>query len=191
VSLSADDFEKLLGRLGANREQAAEQYERLRARLIKYFAWEQCDTPEEMADEALDRLARKLELEAAIQDVRGYLGGIARILVKERQSAARRRRDVLAQFANWKETKDAREDIEDAAADLASCLERFTAEQRAMILRYYTGDHGARIENRKRMAAELGINENALRNRAMRLRELLEKCMTERGARDRSRLGAT
>jgi hypothetical protein len=42
---------------------------------------------------------------------------------------------------------------------------------------YYAGEKRARIERRQRLAAQLGIEINALRNRALRLREKLETCV--------------
>ena len=47
-------------RLDANPEQAAEEYEELRRRLIRFFEWRGARFPDEHADEVLNRLARKL-----------------------------------------------------------------------------------------------------------------------------------
>jgi len=52
-----------------------------------------------------------------------------------------------------------------------------------MILRYYTGDKQEKIVNRKKLAEEEGIELNALRIRAHRIRTQLrlcvEKCIEE------------
>ena len=70
--LSSTGFSRLLARLGSNSDEAAAQYERLRATLEKFFDWHGAWPPEECADETLDRLTRKLESEIEIVDVRSY-----------------------------------------------------------------------------------------------------------------------
>jgi DNA-directed RNA polymerase specialized sigma24 family protein len=163
-------------------EQAAGQYEHLRRKIIKFFAWEQCAGPEDLADECLDRVARKIEDGVEIQSVSGYAAGVARLMVKEQQARRRREQEVLQEFSHWRDTAGSGEDLERAVADLNICLERFSPDQRRLILRYYEGDHALRIENRRVLAEELSLLPNALRNRAMRLRGLLETCMSARVA---------
>jgi hypothetical protein len=46
-----------------------------------------------------------------------------------------------------------------------------------MILKYYQGERGAKIENRKRLAEALSVPHNVLRNRAYRLRDRLQSCV--------------
>ena len=47
-------------------------------------------------------------------------------------------------------------------------------------LDYYGADGAERIATRQRLAGERGISINALRNRALRLREALEDCVRKR-----------
>jgi DNA-directed RNA polymerase specialized sigma24 family protein len=54
-------------------------------------------------------------------------------------------------------------------------LNELSAESREMILTYYQGDGHKKIENRRALAEKLGIPQNALRSRAVRLREKLKK----------------
>jgi hypothetical protein len=74
---------------------------------------------------------------------------------------------------------DASED-EAAFAALTACLEAAGGDARALILSYYDADGALRIATRQRLAAERGISLNALRNRALRLREVLEACVRAR-----------
>jgi hypothetical protein len=68
--LSSTGFSRLLARLGPDSDEAATEYERLRATLEKFFDWHGAWPPEECADETLDRLTRKLDSEIEIVDVR-------------------------------------------------------------------------------------------------------------------------
>jgi hypothetical protein len=46
------------------------------------------------------------------------------------------------------------------------------------VLQYYAADGGRnRIEGRRHLARALGVTESALRNRAQRLRDRLERCI--------------
>jgi DNA-directed RNA polymerase specialized sigma24 family protein len=177
--LNADEFRALLDRLGTGPEQAAQQYENLRQRVIKSFTWEQCEGAEDLADECLDRVARKLDDGVEILNLHAYLAGVARMMVKEYHFRRRRELAVIEE-CNRNKPDSPGEDIEQAVMDLDDCLKSFAASQRNLLLQYYEGDHGIRIENRKRLAEELGMLPNALRNRAMRLRALLEACMAAR-----------
>lgn len=55
ADLTADGFEKLLERLGEDKTQAAEKYEELRLKLIKYFVWRGVSNlfADNLADETL------------------------------------------------------------------------------------------------------------------------------------------
>ena len=181
--LRADNWQALLHRLGSGPEEAAERYEELRRKVIKYFLWEQCDHAEDLADECLDRVARKLEEGVEIQSLHAYVSGVARILVKECHARRQREQAMLEGFSNRAVQAEAPGDLEQAVQDLEDCLEQFSPQQRRLLVRYYEGDHGERILNRKKLAEELGMLPNALRNRAMRLRTLLENCMSARLAR--------
>ena len=83
-AISATGFARLLERLHPDAEQAAQEYERLRRALVKFFDWRGASPPDECADDALDRLVQKLE-QTVVQDVRKYVHGIARLVALERR----------------------------------------------------------------------------------------------------------
>ncbi len=61
---------------------------------------------------------------------------------------------------------------------LTHCLGKLPDEGRDLIVRYYQGEKGSKIENRRQLAEDMGIPLQALRSRAVRLREKLETCMS-------------
>src|SRR6267378_2739688 len=83
-SITAAGLARLLARLDRNPERAALEYERLRRALVKFFDWRGAWPPEECADDALDRLARKLE-ETVVDDLRSYAHGVAKLVLLERR----------------------------------------------------------------------------------------------------------
>ncbi len=59
-TLTQTGFDKLLATLDADREQAGVKYESLRARLIKFFEWRNCESAEELTDTVFDRIIGKI-----------------------------------------------------------------------------------------------------------------------------------
>ena len=68
-------------------------------------------------------------------------------------------------------------EAEPRADCLARCLEELPPEGRRLILGYYSVEGRSTIETRKLMAESLGLTENALRSRAQRIRDRLERCI--------------
>jgi len=165
--LTADHLASLLAALGP---QAADRYEQLRWRLARLFEWERSVDPEALADEALDRLARRLAESEPVERIESYLFGIARLLLREEAARNVRQRSKLAEFARAR-TRLSLPASDELAERLSRCLAMLAPEQRRILLSYYQD------KQRERLAAELGLQMNALRNRALRLREKLEKCV--------------
>ena len=178
--VTREAFQRLLAVLGDDHHQAALRYEGIRTRLIKYFAWERCPYPEEHADEVFDRVARRIAEGESLANPEAYFRGVARLLVKEIGADLRRRSQVLDEIGRAAARPVAIRDSEDHEAHcLETCLDRLPAESRGFILRYYEGDKQTRIAGRKALALQLGIPLNALRNRALRLRGNLERCVRQ------------
>ncbi len=91
--MTGEHLQQLLAVLGA---EPAERYEALRWRLVRLFTWERCGEPEALADEALDRLARRVTEGEAIERLESYLFGIARMLLREEAARAVRQRRAMS-----------------------------------------------------------------------------------------------
>jgi DNA-directed RNA polymerase specialized sigma24 family protein len=62
---------------------------------------------------------------------------------------------------------------------LEHCIGKLAPADRELIINYYRGEERAKIENRRAMAAKLGVTINALSIRACRLRGKLEACLRQ------------
>src|SRR6185503_11070489 len=98
AGLTADRFSKLLAGLGADRGQAGDKYEELRRMLIRFFECRDATFAEEHADEALNRLAKKIEEGVAINNVGSYCHGIARLVFHESLRGSDYRRTSLEEI---------------------------------------------------------------------------------------------
>jgi hypothetical protein len=177
---ASEAFHVLLERL-AGTGAGALGYERLRRRLVAFFRFRFAAQAEALADQALDRLARRLSDGTAVDSLENYVLGIARLLVLEEEN--RQRKERLGAVEVMRDLELHRWDGEADAAipALRACLASLGEEGASFILGYYAADDGAaRIERRQRMAAASGMTLNALRNRALRLRLSLEKCVRGR-----------
>lgn len=76
-------FDKLLARLNPDRDRAGHLYEELRLKLLKFFLWKNCPEAETCCDDALDRLARRLDEGTEIQNINAYAYQVARFIVLE------------------------------------------------------------------------------------------------------------
>lgn len=191
--LTEGTFHALLERLQQDGPSAQVAYEALRKRLVLYLRLHVPTQADELADEALDRMARRLQEGTPVQNVALYALGIARLLVRE--TVARRvREDTAARDATlFQDDEDTATEREALHAALLGCFEGLGQDGANLIIDYYAGGSGTvRIEKRRQLAARLGLALNALRNRAFRLRDMLEHCIRERlGARDESPLPDT
>src|SRR5215831_14757133 len=82
-SLTQTAFDNFLASLDSDRDIAADRYLRLRRDLVRLFEWRGCSTPDDYADEAINRCARKIQLGEEIRDVATYSIGVARMLLRE------------------------------------------------------------------------------------------------------------
>lgn len=186
-SLSQSSLVQLLQQFDADPDRAAVRYNRVREKLIHYFMLERCALPADHADEVLDRVARRISEGETILSIDAYVAGVARLVAREVRKEAFRAEEQLRLAAST----PAAAGQDEALSCLEAALEELPPETRAFILAYYSGDGQDRIENRKRMAQELGTGLNALRNRALRLRGNLQAAVQEclergRDKRDRS-----
>ena len=172
-------FQRFLNWLDEDGDSGGQRYVEIRRRLVQYFDRKNCLGRQELADETLNRVARRLEEKGKISGstpaqfcfiVARYIfleslrGRLHQELFQESSTAS-------PDFQKGKEIEQQREDC------LQECLETLEPEERGVIIGYYQGERRYRIENRKLLADRLGVSMNALSIRACRIRMKLESCI--------------
>ena len=187
--LTRDAFDKLLASLDANRESAAEKYEDLRRTLVTYFEFRDVPAPEELVDETLDRVARRLTegQEVYATNPASYFYAVARNVWREYLAGPNKRVSSLDELPpgsagaedpfETRERNAERAEREKRMTCLERCLRALPPDVRDLITDYYQGEKGLKIRGRKAIAERLGIPLNALRIRACRHRAKLEECV--------------
>jgi RNA polymerase sigma factor (sigma-70 family) len=177
--LTQEAFDRLLSALGEERDAAGEKYLLIRRNLVRFFEGRGFYESETHTDEVLNRVAKKLT-EGEIENVSQYVYGVARLLIlelyKERAKANRIANELPTESFPQAEL-DEKEETDQKLRCLNQCLTELPSENRQIIVQYYQGEKREKIENRQRLAENLGIPQNALRSRAVRLREKLEDCI--------------
>ena len=171
--LRQEEFDSLLVWLDADPERAGLIYEKIRRRLITILASRGCSIPEELADEIIDRVARR------VADIREtYVGEKALYFLGVMNNVHHEylKRPARLQPAAVDDDVTVKE-ITHLCLD--NCLERLAPHSRSLIERYYAENKHAKIDLRKRIAAEFGISLNTLRLRALRIREKLQACIEQ------------
>jgi DNA-directed RNA polymerase specialized sigma24 family protein len=183
--LSGEAFDRLLAAFDPDRDRAGEQYERLRQKLIVIFAARRCRWPERLADEAMDRTARKIVEGEQIVDIGAYVYRVAGFVHLEEAHDPARRTEPVDELGSCEPEAGGPPEPERVLREehmhecLEACLQQLSPDQRTLVLSIPQGEKGDKVRNRKRLARQLGISPGALRTRACRARALLSACVTD------------
>ena len=176
--LTEEAFAKFLGCLDPDPARAGEKYEALREALVKFLDWRGALFPEELVDETFNRVTRKLEEGETIRDLPTYCHGVARLVFLQSLEQPGNKRVEFEELSMIAVTEPDMTDVRREC--LNHCLSRLQAENRALIIEYYRKEGRQKIDHRVSLAERLGIPLNALRSRAQRIRDKLERCIMRR-----------
>jgi DNA-directed RNA polymerase specialized sigma24 family protein len=168
--LTQEALDQLLRALGSEPDAAGRRYELLRRKLIDLLRWHRSENPEELADETLNRLARRMVQGEPVEKIESYALGIARMLLKETARRREQRETALREIQGLRTCEAEASEMLEA---FERCFEALPDSSRALIARYYGGDRAA-------LARELGLTLNAMRARALRIRRRLYQCVIGR-----------
>src|ERR1051326_6827004 len=166
---NAAAFEQFLGWLGPDPESAGRKYELIRGRLIMMFRARRCVFADDLADTTFERVARKMtDLTTEFTgDPARYFYGVAKKVFLEYQHElmTKRKRAGCLSPASAED-----EDLEEMLKRLDHALSAIPESDRELILTYYTDSGRNKINHRRALARQFGIELNALRLRVFRIR---------------------
>ncbi len=189
-TLNASAFRQFLNWLDEGIDSRGERYLETRRRLVRYFDRRNCTSPDDLADETLNRVARKLEEKGEIVGASPahYCYIVAKFVFLEFSRRGEHNQASLDQAHDSARVTaslavPSQPDVEGVAKEkLFDCLERCLGKlqpgDRELILDYYRGEQRAKIERRLELATRLGLTMNGLSIRAYRLRSKLEICVS-------------
>jgi len=162
-------FDRMLRWLNPDREKAAQKHEAIRRRLVEIFSSRRFPNAEDLADDTIDRVIRKVPqvAEGWVGDPLYYFLAVAKKIILEASKPAPRA------YAPPPEPDPF--ELERADQCLERCLGLLSADDRRLILAYVSGDKHQRQEQTRK----LGITPNALRIRVCQIKKNLRPCVEE------------
>ena len=157
-----------------DKAEAERQYRMLRSKLVFYFAQKRVPQPEDLADEVMVRVLSQIAGGANIHvPLASYCLGVARNVLLEywRKPSPQE----LCEPEPEHSTPHGLHAVERTIL-VEECLRPVPAEERSVLLEYYSGDRIA-------LAAALAISQNALRIRAHRTKERIAVRLSRNGGR--------
>lgn len=182
-------FEQFLAWLDEGTDSGGEKYLEIRRRLVFYFQRKACARPDELADETLSRVARRLAEESGIREMAPcrYCYIIAKFVLLEHVRGVERRQVSLDGLSNPDQFSSSmtspalsyqRGDLKEKMDRcLEECLQRLAPENRELIYSYYQSEGRAKVRHRRNLATKLNVTLNALSIKACRIRATLEACV--------------
>ena len=184
AELAEQTFRRLLAWLDQGVNTNGQSYLAIRERLLGYFDRKNCLHADELADETLNRVARRLDEEGGNIETEvplKYCYIVARFVFMEYLRT--NEKEIAALAAIGRQANAMSPEDRDRKERMLECLDRCSgkleASQRELIFGYYSGEQRVKIENRRSLAKTLEITVNALSIRACRIRDRLENCVKE------------
>jgi DNA-directed RNA polymerase specialized sigma24 family protein len=175
-SLTRRALERLLHSLSPEPEAAAREYDAMRRNLIGFFERRGIPQAESLADQTIDRVARRLDEGETVEHLRAYFFGVARRLLQELE---KQRASQRAALRNAPPRRDSSGQAEAQVACLEHWLDRLPQDARSLIVDYYQSTEGCGRAERRLLAERLGITYVSLRSKAHRIRRQLGASLRE------------
>lgn len=182
AEISNEEFEALLGWLAGDSDDAGLEYEKIREGLKRFFHFRGCSDPENLTDETINRVAKKIETldfsqnKSKITIFQGFALNVYREYVREIKKEVQLIPEIPFRANVNDEMED---DPENNQACLENCLKNLTKSDRKLILQYFSKEKGAKIEFRKKIAKNNKITPNALHVRVFRIKNELRECIKD------------
>lgn len=188
--ITSQSFARLLEWIDEGADSDGQKYLEVRQKLVAYFDRKNCPSPDELADETLNRVARRLEEEGKLESETPakFCYITARFVFLESLRSQEHKGVSIDEIKAEKIDANDRSEEKIVKEKMLACLEKCVGElneiNRELIVKYYYGAERIKIENRRAMAEKLGVSSNALTVRACRIRDKLEICVRKCAGKD-------
>lgn len=188
--LTEPALNKLLSSINTNLEVSAQKYIQIQEKLIKFFEYQGCLIPEEQADETINRVIKKIDQGEVIapENINKYIHSVSVNVLREYWRKKDKQPESLEQLptdvtfsVDPKKIQEQTEEKyykEKQLECLELCLQSLEETEQTLIYDYYQKQGREGIENRGTLAQKMGIPLLGLRVKIHRLREKLERCVT-------------
>ena len=177
--LTQNDYDALLQWFSPNREEAGAKYEEIRNGLIRYFIFKGCSETESLADETINRVAKKLsslKTDNNFKHITYFYGFASKIYLESRNKPE----NNTTEFEPGQHSKlvaEVDDEKENRHQCLDSCLAKLSPEDSELAIEYFSREKSAKFEHRRKLAEKLNINVGTMHVRIYRLKDTLRNCV--------------
>lgn len=173
--LMPENFNDLLNWFSADREIAGEKYEEIRNGLIRFFYFKGCAEAEELADETINRVAKKLQvldLSNNVKPINLFYGFASKIYLEYfnriKKSEIEFNPDLHSLPPSSENTRQ---------KCLEHCLTKLPDNGGDLIVEYFTFEKAKKTEHRRQLAEKLQMEMGAFHTKIHRLKTILRQCI--------------
>ncbi|MGI8640520.1 MAG: hypothetical protein ACR2MG_11330 [Pyrinomonadaceae bacterium] len=179
--LIKENFNDLLNWFSSNQEEAGEKYEEIRNGLIRFFYFKGCTDAENLADEAINRVASKLpvlNLSENVKPINLFYGFASKIYLEYVNRLKKQEIEFNADLHSPIKTDEPMTESENKNYKcLKQCLAKLSDEESNLVVEYYSLEKSEKIEHRKKLAETMQMKIGAIHIKIHRLRKILRKCI--------------
>jgi DNA-directed RNA polymerase specialized sigma24 family protein len=175
--LAPEEFDLLLLKLHHDRERAGEEYLLLWEKLLLYFQSRACPAAEELADETLTRVAKKIAVGDEPRNLSAYCYGFARLIRLEHRKRPGSNRVTFEDLPPAAFYGIEQIDRKERIKCFDTCLREIPTEEARLLIEYCCNSDQPNRDVRRFLAERLGISPTALRIRVHRIKHKLEACV--------------
>lgn len=175
VGLIEENFNDLLDWFSVNREEAGKKYEEIRNGLIRFFYFKGCADAEDLADEAINRVALKLsalDLSGNVKPLNLFYGFAAKIYLEYVSRIKNQEIEFNADLHS-----SAKEPENKYQKCLEHCLAKLSDEDGDLIIEYFSLEKEEKIGHRKNLAEKMQMSMGAIHIKIHRLKKILRRCI--------------
>lgn len=184
--VAKENFDRLLGWLSFDRDEAGALFEKIREGLIRYFRLKGCHEPELLTDESMNRVIKRideLDLSTGVTPAALFYGFAANVFREYLRTEKNRVFQLNESFEHAAAIPDY--ETTDSAVDcLRKCLSDLNAFDGNLIVEYYSEERQAKFEIRRQLASRNDMAMGALHTKIHRikgaLRPCVERCMSKK-----------
>ena len=179
--LIKENFNDLLNWFSSNQEEAGEKYEEIRNGLIRFFYFKGCTDAENLADEAINRVASKLpvlNLSENVKPINLFYGFASKIYLEYVNRLKKQEIEFNTDLHSSIKTDEPMTESENKNYKcLKQCLAKLSDEESNLVVEYYSLEKSEKIEHRRKLAETMQMKIGAIHVKIHRLRKILRKCI--------------
>lgn len=178
IPTTQEEFDELLNWFSSNREEAGEVYEKIRQGLIRFFDFRGAANSEDLTDETINRVAKKLktlDFSPGHKPITFFYGFASNVFLEE---IRRNQKHIGLEEIPFAKTIQPSEENNDVKFDcLNNCLKKLSDNERSLLIGYYRQEKTEKLEHRRKLAENLNMTMNNLHVKIHRLRTSLRPCL--------------